>query len=240
MGQAKTLAKYKDDGGREIVLTDVDLVRVISDNTNVTPREMKLFVELCKAQRLNPFIKEAYLVKYGDSPATIVVGKDVFTKRAARNPRFRGYEAGLSIMTRDGRMVRREGSMTLKGEQVVGGWCRVHIDGYETPMFDEVGFDEYAGRKRDGSLNNTWASKPNTMIRKTAIVHALREAFPADFQGMYDGAEMGIEVPAGAEDPVEPTAAEEPEEAEAVEVEDAGNAHVDDGSEEREYEMREF
>ena len=94
MGQAKTLAKYKDDGGREIVLTDVDLVRVISDNTNVTPREMKLFVELCKAQRLNPFIKEAYLVKYGDSPATIVVGKDVFTKRAARNPRFRGYATG--------------------------------------------------------------------------------------------------------------------------------------------------
>ena len=78
------------------------------------------------------------------------------------------------------------------------------------------------------------------MIRKTAIVHALREAFPADFQGMYDGAEMGIEVPAGAEDPVEPTAAEEPEEAEAVEVEDAGSVHVDDDGEDREYEMREF
>ena len=240
MGQIKTLAKYKDDNGREIVLTDVDLVRVISDNPAVTQREMKLFVELCKAQRLNPFIKEAYLVKYGDSPATIVVGKDVFTKRAARNPRFRGYEAGLSIMTRDGRMVRREGSMTLKGEQVVGGWCRVHIDGYEAPMFDEVGFDEYAGRKRDGSLNKTWASKPNTMIRKTAIVHALREAFPADFQGMYDGAEMGIEVPADAEDPIEPTAAEEPDEAETVDVEDAGGVNGDDGGEEPEYEMREF
>ena len=97
---AQLLAKYKDDGGQEVVLTDVDLVRVISENPNVTRREMKLFVELCKAQRLNPFIKEAYLVKYGDNPATIVVGKDVFTKRAARNPRFRGYEAGLSIMTR--------------------------------------------------------------------------------------------------------------------------------------------
>ena len=58
--------------------------------------------------------------------------------------------------------------------------------------------------------------------------------------GMYDGAEMGIEVPAGAEDPIEPTAVEAPEEAEAVDVEDAGGVHADDGGEEPEYEMREF
>ena len=58
MGQIKTLAKYKDDNGREIVLTDVDLVRVISDNPAVTQREMKLFVELCKALKSEriPFI----------------------------------------------------------------------------------------------------------------------------------------------------------------------------------------
>ena len=94
-------------------------------------------------------------MKYGDNPATIVVGKDVFTKRAARNPRFKGYEAGLSIMTRDGRMVRREGSMTIKGEQVVGGWCRVHIDGYETPMFDEVGASATARSTRRGRASRT-------------------------------------------------------------------------------------
>ena len=44
---AQMLAKYKDDSGQEVVLTDVDLVRVISENPNVTRREMKLFVELC-------------------------------------------------------------------------------------------------------------------------------------------------------------------------------------------------
>ena len=36
-----------------------------------------------------------------------------------------------------------------------------------------------------------WAKMPATMIRKVAIVSALREAFPDKFQGMYDQSEMG-------------------------------------------------
>lgn len=190
----RELAKYETDGGL-VTITDVDVKRVLCDNPNVTDSEMKLFVELCKAQKLNPFTREAHLVKYGQNPATFIVGKDVFTKRAQRNPRFKGFEAGLSLSTKDGRMIRREGSMTLPGEKIVGGWCRVHVDGYEVPMFDEVSFDEYAGRKRDGSLNSTWRGKPGTMIRKVAIVHALREAFPDDLAGLYDSSEMQVEEP---------------------------------------------
>lgn len=190
----RELARYETDGGL-VTITDVDVKRVLCDNPNVTDSEMKLFVELCKAQKLNPFTREAHLVKYGQNPATFIVGKDVFTKRAQRNPRFKGFEAGLSLSTQDGRMIRREGSMTLPGEKIVGGWCRVHVDGYEVPMFDEVSFDEYAGRKRDGSLNSTWRGKPGTMIRKVAIVHALREAFPDDLAGLYDGSEMQVEEP---------------------------------------------
>lgn len=186
----KTLAKYQDAAGQEITLTDVDLKRVICDNPNVTDKEMKLFVELCKAQRLNPFVKDAYLVKYGDRPATIVVGKDVFTKRAQANPRFKGMQAGVFVLTKDGRGKEREGSMVLPGERPVGAWCKVYVDGYDVPIYDSVSFDEYAGRKRDGSLNAQWAGKPGTMIRKVAVVHALREAFPDDFQGLYDAAEM--------------------------------------------------
>lgn len=198
---ARELAKYTDEGGTEIVITDVDIKRVLCDNPGVTDKEMKMFVSLCKAQRLNPFIKEAYLIKYGDKPATIVTGKDVFTKRAARNPKFRGYEAGLSVQTSDGRFVRRGGSMALPSETIVGGWCKVFVEGYEVPLFDEVSFAEYAGRKRDGSLNGQWSSKPGTMVRKVAIVHALREAFPEDLQGLYDGAEMDVEQDTAPEPP---------------------------------------
>ena len=60
-------------------------------------------------------------------------------------------------------------------------------------MFDEVTFEEYVGRRKDGQINAQWVGKPGTMIRKVAIVHALREAFPEDLCGLYDAAEMGVE-----------------------------------------------
>lgn len=184
------LAKYTADSGNEIVLT-ADIVRdVIATSPNVTDKEVYNFVALCKAHKLDPFIKEAYLIKYGTQPATIVVGKDVYTKRAYRHPKFRGLEAGIFVITDEGKGKERAGSMVLPHEHVVGGWARVYLDGYAVPIYASVGFDEYAGKRKDGSLNAQWASKPGTMIRKVAVVQALREAFPEDFQGLYDAAEM--------------------------------------------------
>lgn len=195
------LAVYEAEVGGQMAITADDVRFVICGNPKVTDQEMRLFAELCKAQRLNPYIHEAYLVKYGDNPATIVTGKEVFTKRAQRNPRFRGMEAGVTVMTAGGEMVRREGSMVLPGEAVVGGWAKVIVDGYDAPIYDEVSFDEYAGRRKDGTLNGQWASKPGTMIRKVALVHALREAFPEDLQGLYDSSEMEEPLAASTAEP---------------------------------------
>lgn len=191
---ANELARYEADGV-EVVLTDDDIRWVLAGNQNVTPVEMKMFVELCVAHKLNPFIKEAYIIKYGSSPATLVIGKDVWVKRAMRNPRYRGHQAGLTFVGQDGKIRRREGSMLLQGEQLIGAWAKVWLAGYQVPLYDEVSFDEYAGRKKDGSLNGQWAKMPATMLRKTALVHVLREAFPDEFGGCYDAAEMGVESP---------------------------------------------
>lgn len=207
----RELAKYTADDGTELSLTDTFIRNVISDNPDVTDREVLLFAALCKSQRLNPLVREAYLVKYGNRPATMVVGKDVFVKRAQRNPRFRGYRAGVTVIDRDGNIERREGSMVGKStERLIGGWCSVNVEGYDSPMFDEVSFDEYAGRKKDNTLNKTWASKPATMIRKVAIVHALREAFPDDLSQLYDASEMGIDEH-DEQQPPEPVTVPEPE-----------------------------
>lgn len=175
----------------KVSLTPEIVRNVLTGNPNITDREVMLFIELCRVQHLNPFVNDAYLVKYGDNPATMIVGKDVFTKRAQKNPKFKGLKAGITVIGSDGKLHRREGSMILNGEYVVGGWCGVFVDGYENPMYDEVSFMEYAAYNKRGELNKQWASKPGTMIRKVAIVHALREAFPDDFAGLYDEAEMG-------------------------------------------------
>lgn len=190
------LVKYEDTEGREVVLTRDDVINTISSNPRITDKEIKLFIELARAQRLNPFIKEIFITKYGDYPATFIVGKDVFTKRAQANPLFKGMQAGI-IVQRSNSVDQREGSAMFGDEMLLGGWCKVYVQGYDVPIYDSVSFNEYAARKSDGSLNAMWASKPATMIRKVAIVHALREAFPSDFQGLYDQSEMGLSAQGG-------------------------------------------
>lgn len=185
MSKGSELARYTLDGGQEIAITDADVRTVLCDNPNVTDKEVRLFLELCKAQRLNPFTREAYLIKYGTFPATIVTGKEVFTKRAYRNPRFRGMKAGVTVINRDGALERREGSLVGgQTERLVGGWCSVLVEGYEVPVFDEVSLAAYTTGK------SRWTKDPGGMIRKVAIVHALREAFPDEFAGLYDASEM--------------------------------------------------
>lgn len=151
----------------------------------VTEQEVMMFLMLCKGQKLNPFVKEAYLIKYGDAPATMVVGKDVFVKRAYRNERFSGMQAGITCISRDGqRLIEREGTLLIEGEQLVGGWAKVFIKDYQAPVYASVSLKEYS------TGNGNWKTKPATMIRKVALSQALREAFPEDLQGLYDAAEM--------------------------------------------------
>lgn len=199
---------YKDYDGQELSVTAQDIRGLICEKA--TDKEIALFLKLCEARKLNPFVKEAYLIKHKDNqPATMVVSKDVYTKRAAASDKFAGFQAGITIFGLDSKLHRREGSMILQGEQIVGAWCKVFIKGYQEPIYDEVAYDEYVGKKWDGTPNQQWASKPGTMLRKVAVVHALREAFPDLFAGLYESAEMGIEEPIEQEvievenDPVE-------------------------------------
>lgn len=165
---------------------------LVSGAGNVTDQEVMMFLSLCRFQHLNPFMREAYLIKYSEkSPAAIVVGKDVFLKRAKRNPDYLGKQAGIIVVDKEsGVVTEREGEFYLPTEEIVGGWAKVYIRGYEQPEYSAVSFNEYAGRKADGSLNAQWSGRPGTMIRKVALVHALREAFPEEFRGMYDQAEI--------------------------------------------------
>lgn len=187
---ANDMVKYESAKGDLVEFTAEEVKSRLCPN--IEDKELALVMALCQAQHLNPFTKDVYITKYGSNPAQIVTGKEVFTKRAQANPKFEGMEAGISVI-KDGKLIRREGSMTLPGETLFGGWCKVYIKGYRVPMFDEVAFAEYAGRKKDGTLNSMWNSKGATMIRKVAVCHALREAFPDDFQGLYGSEEMGVE-----------------------------------------------
>ena len=180
---------------------------LVSGDGKVTDQEIAMFINLCRYQHLNPFLKEAYLIKFGSKPAAIVVGKETFQKRAYRCPKFKGFEAGVIIYHEDsGEFERRIGALAIpiQGQQLVGGWAKVYVEGYQVPVEMAITYREYVARKSNGEVNQQWATKPATMLRKVALVQALREAFPEDLGGLYDADELDIEDQMHAnDDPVE-------------------------------------
>lgn len=204
--------------GDSFITLDAATVKayLVSGSGNVTDQEIAMFINLCRYQHLNPFLKEAYLIKFGSSPAAIVVGKETFQKRAFRNPKFKGFEAGVVIVKKDtGEFEYRTGALALGGEQLVGGWAKVYIEGYQVPVEMTISYREYVSKKSNGEVNQQWATKPATMLRKVALVQALREAFPEDLGGLYDADELDIENQMHANDdpeeiPMEPDVQPEP------------------------------
>lgn len=157
---------------------------VLTGSAQCSDAELATFMGVCQARRINPLAKEAYLVKYGSSPAATIVSKDYYTRVAREQDTFDGFEAGVVVVRPDGSTAMEEGSLVAPGCTLVGGWARVYDKGVSRPYCETVALDEYSTGK------SGWAKMPATMIRKVALVHALREAYPGVFGGLYDAGEM--------------------------------------------------
>ena len=162
-----------------------------------TDAECKIFLETCKQYHLNPFTKEAYLIHYDnkneDTASTIVLGKNCYMQMAERHPAYDGFEAGVIVLTADGQLLNREGSIVYDGdggETLLGGWAKVYRKDRTRASYEEVKLSEYDTGK------SLWNGKKATMIRKVALVHALREAFPSTFGALYDESEVSVHVDA--------------------------------------------
>lgn len=180
--------------GQRMTVTFDDVRNFICKEATIA--ECRIFLETCKQYHLNPFTKEAYLIHYdnknGDTASTIVLGKTCYMKMAEAHPQYDGFEAGL-ILQDDvaGEIYHREGSIIYAGETLLGGWAKTYRKDRSRPFYEEVSFSEYDTKK------SLWVTKPATMIRKVALVHTLREAFPATFGGLIDESEVPVEVEAG-------------------------------------------
>jgi hypothetical protein len=123
----------------------------------------------------------------------MVTGKDTFVKRAAKSKLCTGYEAGVIVQKEDGTVEYRKGALVLPKETLVGGWARVYRKDWNVPMEITVGLEEYQRYNSKGDLMTNWQKMPATMIRKVALVQALREAIPEEFGGLYSPEEMPID-----------------------------------------------
>jgi len=197
MSNEKELAVVYKVDDQEVKLTP-KIVQdyLVGTTAQITIPEFKLFTELCKVRKLNPFLREAYLIKYSNNqPASIVVGKDAILKRAVLNAKYDGMKSGIVVLTDSGEVIERKGTFKLDAETLVGGWAEVFRKDWNNSIYCSVSLNEAIQKKGNGEPNSNWSKQPATMIEKVAKVRALREAFVEDLGGMYEAEEMNVELP---------------------------------------------
>jgi len=126
---------------------------------NATDKELFMFQSICNSYGLNPAKREIHFVKYGTSAANIVVGYEVYLKRAERT----GMLDGWDVETLDG-----------------GGRAKITIyrKDRKYPLVWEVDREEF------DKAQSTWKAMPNFMLKKVAIAQGMRLAFPEELGGM--------------------------------------------------------
>lgn len=183
MSEENTNKKYEvvyESGGQEVKLNPSIVHQFITKgNAQISLQEAVNFMQLCKYSGLNPFLNEAYLIKYAnDKPADMVVAKEALMKRANRQENFKGFKAGVIVENTDNEVIYKNGQFVATKEKLVGGWAKVFRSDLEFPFEVEVGLDEY------NTYKSTWKKMPANMIRKVALANALREAFPEVLSSM--------------------------------------------------------
>lgn len=188
---------YKIDD-EEIILTPKIVQEYIvgANAGKINNQEFMMFASLCKARKLNPFLKEAYCIKFSNNqPASIVVGKDAVLRRAILHPQYNGMENGIFVTDNEGKIIERQGTFKLPNETLVGAWAKVYRKDWEHPIYCSVTFDEVVQKTKDGKPNSNWTKQPAVMTAKVATVRALRDAFVEELGGMYEEVEMNFNEP---------------------------------------------
>ena len=139
--------------------------------------EKKLYIGMAKEFSLNPFKREIHITAYGEGQnrqCSIVVGYEVYIKRAERTGKLDGWE------------IKTEGEgNNLKAI------VKIYRKDMKYPFMHEVYYNECVQTKKDGSVNSIWAKQPRFMTKKVAIGQAFRLCFSDDLGGMpYEEAEM--------------------------------------------------
>ena len=139
----------------EMALSIDDVKKFIAPNA--TDKELFMFMGIAKSYGLNPLKREVHFVKYGNAPASIIVGYEIYLKRAERTGKLDGWkcwiEGGKAIIE----IKRKDQSIPIKWE----------VD-----------------RKEFGKQQSTWKAMPNFMLKKVAIAQGFRLAFPDELGGL--------------------------------------------------------
>lgn len=123
-------------------------------------KEIRIALGIVQSLKLNPFTREVHFIKYDtNAKMAIVVGYEVYLKRAERTGKLDGWRVGN---TEDGKK----------------SFVEIHRKDWKTPFYWEVTLSEFSKKQ------STWNSMPTFMGIKVAIAQGFRLCFPDELGGM--------------------------------------------------------
>ncbi len=139
----------------DMVISPEDVKRFIAPNA--TDKELFMFMGIAKSYGLNPLKREIHFVKYNNAPASIIVGYEIYLKRAERTGKLDGWKCWIEGDKAVIEIKRKDQSIPIKWE----------VD-----------------RKEFDKQQSTWKAMPNFMLKKVAIAQGFRLAFPDELGGL--------------------------------------------------------
>ncbi|MBU1308797.1 MAG: phage recombination protein Bet [Gammaproteobacteria bacterium] len=123
-------------------------------------KEVAMALAIVKSLKLNPFLREVHFIKYSQKDImAIVVGYEVYLKRAERTGKLNGWKAGINTAENY-------------------AWVKIWRKDWAEPFEWEVNLSEFNKKQ------STWNQIPSFMGRKVAIAQGFRLAFPDELGGM--------------------------------------------------------
>lgn len=133
---------------------DPQMLQTIKDTVckGASESQFRMFIEVCKATGLNPFLKEIYYAPQ----IGVMASRDGYLRKANDHPQFDGMET---------RVERDEKNIPIKAV------CSVWRKDRNHPVICEAYFNEYK------KASQVWQQYPSAMIAKVAEVLALKRSF---------------------------------------------------------------
>lgn len=188
--------KENEDVFGKLSRAQIDLIkRTVADGAS--DDELRLFIQVCKGAKLNPFMKQAHLVPFWDSKEginrrAIIVGIDGFRAIAESGGAYAGNDDAIFEGVEKLKTDKWENKKVV-GQQEIDVPKKATVSVYKViagqryPFTASARWSEYYPGAKKGIR---WHNMPHLMLGKCAEALALRKAFPKLLSGLYAQEEM--------------------------------------------------